>query len=325
MKKLQSILFSILAVVAITACSSSDDDPAPKVLPHADFDFTVEEGTGNVTFTNTSTNATSYEWEFGDAAKGYSTEANPTYTYDVSGSYSVTLTAIDENMNIKDTVQTVDIDIVDPTPVIDVTIDGEYDDWADIPTRDDLNFRGDLLTEVKLATTKDAVYIYLRGDKSLFQQRNYIYLDMDNQATTGNTGLSSDLGYTVQDSKIPGDAVGFDVAKIEGGFYVWGLRPNDNIGWSWVEDATFITWESRVIGEEVFMEWKCDLKYATAQVLGNSVFSDDDLKDAEQFAKSVSAETVRLIVRYRAKDNTWADMDMFDPVTLELGGYIEAE
>lgn len=44
-----------------------------------------------VTFTNTSTNATSYQWDFGDASNG--TSQNPTHTYGSIGNYTVTLIA----------------------------------------------------------------------------------------------------------------------------------------------------------------------------------------------------------------------------------------
>ena len=45
-----------------------------------------------VTFTNTSSNAVSYEWDFGDV-EGTSTAVNPTYTYATPGAYTVALTA----------------------------------------------------------------------------------------------------------------------------------------------------------------------------------------------------------------------------------------
>lgn len=44
----------------------------------------------NVTFTNQSTGATSYSWNFGDG--GSSTSANPTHTYTAAGTYTVTQT-----------------------------------------------------------------------------------------------------------------------------------------------------------------------------------------------------------------------------------------
>ncbi len=56
--------------------------------------WTYVEDQGTVTFTNTSTNATSYEWDFGDG--NTSTEENPVHTYAAPGEYTVTLTAFNE-------------------------------------------------------------------------------------------------------------------------------------------------------------------------------------------------------------------------------------
>lgn len=62
------------------------------LLPTANFTFS---GAGIapclVTFTNASTKATSYNWDFGDGSS--STEANPTHTYLTGGSFSVILKA----------------------------------------------------------------------------------------------------------------------------------------------------------------------------------------------------------------------------------------
>jgi PKD repeat protein len=58
-------------------------------VPTANFTFAVNGRTA--TFTNTSTNATSYSWNFGDG--NMSTAANPVHTYANDGTYNVTLTA----------------------------------------------------------------------------------------------------------------------------------------------------------------------------------------------------------------------------------------
>lgn len=50
---------------------------------------------GQVTFTNTSTGATSYDWDFGDG--NTSTATDPTHTYTAVGTYLVTLTANNTN------------------------------------------------------------------------------------------------------------------------------------------------------------------------------------------------------------------------------------
>ena len=48
-----------------------------------------------VSFSNTSSNATSYSWDFGDETN--SSSANPSHAYAANGSYTVTLTAINGN------------------------------------------------------------------------------------------------------------------------------------------------------------------------------------------------------------------------------------
>ena len=92
MKKLSSrfkkISYLILGVFFL-GCSS--DDGAAK-LPEvvAGFTSTANEDTGAVTFKNTSTNATTYLWNFGDG--NTSTEANPVKIF-TDGTYTVSLNA----------------------------------------------------------------------------------------------------------------------------------------------------------------------------------------------------------------------------------------
>ncbi len=67
---------------------------AATATPNADFSFspaTPTEGQ-EVTFTNASTNATSYQWS-SDPAGFSSTDANPKYTFATAGSYEITLVA----------------------------------------------------------------------------------------------------------------------------------------------------------------------------------------------------------------------------------------
>ena len=61
--------------------------------PVADFTHVVNPtDNGEVTFTNTSADATTYSWDFGDGS-GTSTDPNPVYTYTTSGTYDVELTS----------------------------------------------------------------------------------------------------------------------------------------------------------------------------------------------------------------------------------------
>ena len=60
-------------------------------FPHAAYSYVADKL--SVTFTNSSSNATSYSWDFGDSTT--STEANPTHVFPEEGKYTVKLTAID--------------------------------------------------------------------------------------------------------------------------------------------------------------------------------------------------------------------------------------
>ena len=82
-----------------------DLPPIPAVVPTAAFTY-VKEG-DVVEFTNASSNATSYLWEFGDGAT--STDLNAVHIYSGDGDYTVTLTAYDDAMMSGTTSQVISI------------------------------------------------------------------------------------------------------------------------------------------------------------------------------------------------------------------------
>ena len=99
--------------IAIRSLESTDPPIYPTLgSPAADFTFEISDLAA--TFTNTSTNATSYVWDFGDNS-GTSTEANPSYTYTQDGTYTVMLTASigDESSEI-----TKEVTVTEPVPVL---------------------------------------------------------------------------------------------------------------------------------------------------------------------------------------------------------------
>ncbi len=92
MKELTKSLFMAITLFAglglfITSCS--DDEVLPKAS------FTSEATELVVAFTSTSTDATSYSWDFGDG--NTSTEASPSNTYEAAGTYTVKLTATNDD------------------------------------------------------------------------------------------------------------------------------------------------------------------------------------------------------------------------------------
>jgi PGF-pre-PGF domain-containing protein len=74
--------------------SQSNDN----VLPIADFSSNLASGNAplSIQFTDLSQDAIRWLWDFGDGS-GISNEQNPTHTYSVAGTYSVSLTVINQN------------------------------------------------------------------------------------------------------------------------------------------------------------------------------------------------------------------------------------
>jgi PKD repeat protein len=86
--KILSIFFTLISFIA---CDNSDDDAINQNGLVAKYTFVKESMPGKVTFINTSENADSFEWDFGDNTT--STIKNPVKTYTQTGEYTVTLTA----------------------------------------------------------------------------------------------------------------------------------------------------------------------------------------------------------------------------------------
>jgi len=98
------IQFSMMLAIGcmIVSCGDEDPDPGPGGSGGKTGAVTAAFSTGNqdaltVTFVNASINADNYEWDFGDTNS--STEESPTHTYAADGTYTVTLTASNDDNN----------------------------------------------------------------------------------------------------------------------------------------------------------------------------------------------------------------------------------
>ena len=92
MKK-RLLCYLTLGFLLLFLGSCSKEEKTPEPLPTAGFTVTGGDCIApcEVTFTNTSINATSYQWNFGDGTT--STEQSPKHTYQKGGYYTVVLKA----------------------------------------------------------------------------------------------------------------------------------------------------------------------------------------------------------------------------------------
>ncbi len=99
--------------------------------PVADFTFTGGECLApcEVVFTNKSTNADTYQWDFGDGGK--STEASPRHQYTKGGTFPVSLTATGSGKTVIKT-QAVVIKVAVPNKVWDKTLGGNSTDLISV-------------------------------------------------------------------------------------------------------------------------------------------------------------------------------------------------
>jgi PKD repeat protein len=81
---------NIQSIASATVLDSLENWQQYGHLPYADFSFSVNQN--QVTFTNNSLRAATYDWDFGDGSPINNT-VNPTHTYTAVGNYTVSLQA----------------------------------------------------------------------------------------------------------------------------------------------------------------------------------------------------------------------------------------
>jgi len=101
MKRFKAIL-PLIIIIGLLVWSGCKKDENKDVL--ANFSFALTTNPGEVIFTNSSSNADVYEWNFGDGAS--SLAINPTHVYEENDTYIVILkaTGSEGNNSVRDTV-----------------------------------------------------------------------------------------------------------------------------------------------------------------------------------------------------------------------------
>jgi len=173
MKKNKWILLcTILSVLIAVSCEKEDTSNSLKAV------FSYIADGFKVNFTNFSTNATEYEWDFGDQSTG-STLSNPLHVFSEKGQYLVTLTARNqsETSTFIDTVL-----IIGPN----IKIDGDFTDWAYVEYNyENAEDTGGTLLAVKTFASAGYLNFYLEGTSDFNLAVIDLYLDSDNDPETG--------------------------------------------------------------------------------------------------------------------------------------------
>ena len=177
-----------------------------------------------VNFTNFSTNAKEYLWEFGDGSGETSTLKGPQHVFTRKGDFLVTLTAKNgaETSTFTDTVS-----ILGPN----IRIDGDFTDWTYVqfayesPATYASTIRG-----IKAFASSDLINIYLEGDANMNLDVIDMYIDADNNPETGYKSWQFPAG------------AGADFLCEGSPFGGWGdvfAHTDPSGGWGWAGAAAF--------------------------------------------------------------------------------------
>ncbi|MBN8650485.1 MAG: PKD domain-containing protein [Cytophagales bacterium] len=180
-KLMLSGMLSVACLVAVLFMSACEDDPTPPTAS-----FTYEADGREVTFTNTSSNGSTFLWTFGDGST--STEKDPVHTYSVYGDYTVTLEVKGDGgskLSLPD--------VITLAKSSAVVIDGNFAEWVNVPEVVAPEKFGSI-TKVKVDYDALKIYFYVEGTagpggpgatagglNGFFD----VYLNTDNNPATG--------------------------------------------------------------------------------------------------------------------------------------------
>jgi hypothetical protein len=177
-----------ITTVLIGGCS---DD---KVTPDADLFYEISINGNDVTFTNKTTGAVSYKWDFGDGTS--SEEASPVHTYPGKGKYVPTLYATTAEGKV--TEGSTVLYIAKSSPV--KLNDNSLADWDNVTQYEVTAGAAEkYFRKAKFDYDASYVYVYLEVNSNAANGDIYdFYMDTDNNAGTGLlTGTFPQGGYDV--------------------------------------------------------------------------------------------------------------------------------
>lgn len=177
-----------------------------------------------VNFTNFSTNAKEYSWDFGDGSGDTSKLKGPQHVFTQKGDFLVTLTAKNgaETSTFIDTVS-----IIGPN----IRIDGDFTDWTYVAfaAENSAGFTSSI-RGIKAFASSDLVNVYLEGDADMNLDIIDLYIDADNDPATGYASWLYPAGS------------GADFLAEGSPYGGWGdvmAHTGPGTGWGWAAATTF--------------------------------------------------------------------------------------
>lgn len=188
-KKYYTYLFCLSFTSFIfTSCKKDNSNPAPDVF------YSVNVDGYTVTFTNQTTGATSYKWDFGDGET--STEESPVHTYPGKGKFVPTLYATSANGSTAEGSTVINIAKTTAIKLDDNTLS----DWDTVSHNVVIGGPGaGNFIKAKYDYDANNVYFYFEQNGKLSDGFIYdFYIDADNDPSTGYiTGDYPDGGFEV--------------------------------------------------------------------------------------------------------------------------------
>ncbi len=175
-----------LVLTAISSCKKNSD------VDTKDVDFSVNANGYSVTYTNATTDAKSYKWDFGDGTT--STDTSPSHTYKIKGKFVVTLYAtLSSGRQIQGST-IVNVSKTSPIKLDDQTLA----DWDTITHTVVLaGPKAGVFQKAKFDYDSQNLYIYMEFKGSVAAGNIFdFYMDTDASAATGLlTGTIPGGGY----------------------------------------------------------------------------------------------------------------------------------
>jgi PKD repeat protein len=226
MKPFAGLFGLLLGATMWVSCDNDDNSSAPK--PTAVFEY---EADGlEVTFTNKSTNAKTYSWDFGDGET--STEKDPVHTYEAFGVYTVKLTVTGDGGTATSLPD--ELTIAKMSPVV---IDGTFSDWDNVPVASaSVDGNGGTMHELKIDYDATKVYFLFKGEmKGVYG----IFINSDYDGATGATTPNFD--------------------------YLWS-----NLGADYYIEGNLIEWGSLMKDDPNEPDWKFDVLVESSTILSTA-------------------------------------------------------